>query len=399
VHGGVSPMIADIGLAGVNGKLKQDLVDYVDALGTLYETGTLSPIDAFYDHERLLSSFMPRIHNSAETIAAVSVVKKLGDSDLHASDGPLWYRGNVYCPRLIGEDDLLVSLRAIGADRVVIGHTPTPGRRIMQRMGGRIIEVDTGMLNNYYNGRGNALIIAGDSVTVISEESTEVLTLTPHPRRVGARPGANLSAAALEQLLRTGDIESVREAEAGRVFVTVTDGSNTVEALFSERQRKGFYADVAAYRLDRLLGLDLVPVAVVREVERDDGSLQFLPRQWQDEQQRGSNHLGGSAYCALDDQWASMYIFDTLIYNEGRSLQRMLYSPDIWQLVLVGHDRAFATKKGRPKHLVSVPLVIGDAWKAALAVLSEDLLEEGLGDVLDRRRREALLDRRDDLIE
>ena len=94
-----------------------------------------------------------------------------------------------------------------------------------------------------------------------------------------------------------------------------------------------------------------------------------------------------------------MYGFDALIFNDGRSLQRMLYSPDIWQLILVGHDRAFDTKKGKPRHLANVPLAIGDAWTKALASLTEDDLKEQMGDVLDKRRRRALLARRDKLIE
>ena len=98
-------------------------------------------------------------------------------------------------------------------------------------------------------------------------------------------------------------------------------------------------------------------------------------------------------------QWAAMYVFDTLIHNEGRSLERMIYSPDLWQLVLVGHDRAFGTKKGRPQHLQLMSLVLGDAWQTALASLTDDVLEQELGDVLDRRRRRALLARRDNLTE
>ncbi len=77
----------------------------------------------------------------------------------------------------------------------------------------------------------------------------------------------------------------------------------------------------------------------------------------------------------------------------------MIYSPDIWQLILVGHDRAFSTKKDRPQHLRTVRLVIGAAWQAALASLTDDIVEQALGDVLDRRRRRALLARRDDLID
>jgi hypothetical protein len=44
-------------------------------------------------------------------------------------------------------------------------------------------------------------------------------------------------------------------------------------------------------------------------------------------------------------------------------------------------------------------LVMGDAWQTALASLTDDVLEQELGDVLDKRRRRALLARRDNLAE
>ena len=398
VHGGLSPMVAELGLEGVNGKLVRGLASYVRAWGVLVDAGELLPTDNFQNYEGVLGAFMPGLNTSAETIAAVEAVTKHGNSALHAAAGPLWYRGNVSCGRLIEEDRLLASLHAIGAERVVIGHTPTPNRRVLQRMNGRVLEVDTGMLNNYYNGHGNALILEGDNVAAVGEDSTEILTPAQHPRRVGARPGGELSATDLENLLRSGDIVATREDDKDRIIVTVSDGNRHVEALFAERERRGFYPDVAAYRLDRLLELSLVPVAVVREVNGDDGSLQFLPDNWLDEKSRNSGGLGSAAQCGLQDQWAAMYVFDALIYNEGRSLNRMLYSPDVWQLILVGHERAFSTRKGKPRHLQAAPLDIGGAWHDALASLTAENLDERLGDVLNERRQRALLARRDELI-
>ena len=64
-------------------------------------------------------------------------------------------------------DSLEAAFDRIGADRVVIGHTPTVTRQVLQRMSGRVIEIDTGMLKASYKGSGNALIIEGDTLTVV----------------------------------------------------------------------------------------------------------------------------------------------------------------------------------------------------------------------------------------
>jgi hypothetical protein len=189
----------------------------------------------------------------------------------------LWYRGNAACCRLVEEERLQSALDAIGAERVVIGHTPTQGRRILERFDGDIIEVDTGMLSQRYGGSGNALIIEGERLAVANEESTEVTTPQPHPRQVGSRPGGFLSAEATEALLASGEISNEREDAAGRTIVTVSDGSRSVDAVFVKRENRDTYPDLAAYRLDRLLELDMVPVTVMRDLGRREGSLQFLP--------------------------------------------------------------------------------------------------------------------------
>lgn len=398
VHGGLSPLVASLGLDGVNNRLMNDVRSYVDQMAMLERAGILLPTDNFYDHARLIDQYLPSATTTAEVLTAMTTLRELAASDVHALDGPLWYRGNVACNQLIERDRLQPALEAIGATRVVIGHTPTPSRRALQRLDGRVLEIDTGMLNDYYRGRGHALILLGDVVGVVSEESKEMLTLQPHPRQVGMRPGVYMSAETIEQLLATGDISDIREDELRRKVVTISANGRQIEAVFDKRPSRGFFPEVAAYKLDRLIGLDAVPVTVRREVDGDDGSLQFVPERSMDEPARSQSGQGGSASCPLDEQWAAMYVFDALIYNEGRTLSRMIYSPDEWRLMLIGHENAFSTRTGLPAYLRNIELKIGSAWRDALVSLSEETVNEVFDEVLDRRRRKALLERRDSLV-
>ncbi|NIA27016.1 MAG: hypothetical protein GWP02_03095 [Desulfobulbaceae bacterium] len=398
VHGGVSPMIGQIGLDGVNGKLREELVDYLGNLEILFKAGVLLPMDSFYEHPGLLEKYFAPLNTEARVVDAMSAIKRLNSSNLHASNGPLWYRGNVACNELVEADRLDASLRAIGARRVVIGHTPTLGRRIMQRFDGRIYEVDTGILSSHYAGSGNALIMEQNRIFVINQNSEELLSVVPHPRRVGIRPGGYLGAADIERLLMSGDIVSSRRDESGRQLVTVSNGVRTIEAAFAKRSARGFYPEVAAYRLDRLLELDMVPVTVLRAVDGADGSLQFLPKNSIDERQRYEKGAGNSANCPLPDQWGAMFVFDVLIYNQGRVAESIRYSTDIWQLLLVGHDRAFVARKGRPRQMLHKKLNLTGSWRAALAELSDDVITEQFGDVLDKKRLRSLAVRRDELL-
>ena len=397
-HGGLPPEIADIGLAGINAGLKQEMASYVRAVDTLMEAEVLLPTDNYYDHESIVNNYVPPLSTSQEVISAVATVQKLVDASLFTPEGPLWYRGNVACSAIIEEHRLDAALQAIGAHRVVVGHTPTPNRKVLERFNGRIVEVDTGMLNFYYKGSGNALVMEGSELKVYNQSGAEAYAPIAHPRRVGRRQG-NLSADALQELLATGEILSETEDEAtGRTLVSVSDGKYTVSAIFNKRRSRGFYPDIAAYRLDRLLQLDMVPVTVMRKVGKDEGSLQFLPERLTDEGQRSASGEGGGASCALPLQWEAMYVFDILIYNEGRGLQRMVYDPAAWKLILIEHERAFKTAKGRPPHLKSAPIEVSAGWRNALRTLDDDVLAENLADVLDKRRLRSLGARRDQLI-
>jgi len=390
VHGGLSPMVGEIGLEGVNGALVGQMADYLRHTENLFDAGVLLPTDYFHDHAAILSRYMPPLETSAEVLRSIDVVKALNESDLHSLQGPLWYRGNVVCSELIEADKLAGALRAINADRVVIGHTPTPGRQVLERLDGRVIEIDTGMLNNYYGGSANVLIIDDSGLSVVNQEDPVVAVPVRHPRKVGSRPQGNLSYEQIEVLLSTGEIVTRRSDEAGRDIVTVSDGISTIESVFDRRRGKGFYPEVVAYRLDKLINLDMVPVAVVRTVDGDEGSLQFLPKNWIDELRRQADGSGGGAWCPVQEQWNAMFVWDMLAFNEGRAGHNILYSLDLWQLMLVGHRDAFTTRKGVPAVLQQVPYVVGQAWKDAASQLSEESLTLALGDVLDKKRIRAL---------
>ncbi len=82
----------------------------------------------------------------------------------------------------------------------------------------------------------------------------------------------------------------------------------------------------------------------------------------------------------------------------------MMYSIDNWQLILTEHKQAFSTRRGFPRHVANMEaqtgdkLKIGDGWKIALEELTDDYLEEELGDVLDKNHIGAIAKRRNDLL-
>jgi hypothetical protein len=96
--------------------------------------------------------------------------------------GPLWYRGLVDGTPGVGEPEVEAILKAMGARAVVVGHTVPDGFRIKSSFGGRVVQIDTGMLNGEFfpGGVPSALEIVGDTWTAIYVGKREPLAGPAH---------------------------------------------------------------------------------------------------------------------------------------------------------------------------------------------------------------------------
>jgi hypothetical protein len=402
VHAGLAGAV--IGNAGsINSRIRQELTQFLGAYERVVAAGAIARTVGLYDLPAVVTDWL---EDAAENGAApagglrtdAQRLQDLASLGFLAADGPVWYRGNVACNRLTERDRLAAALGSVGAGQLVIGHTPTRDAVVLSRMDEILLRIDTGMLNDYYGGRASALVVERGAVSVLYENETGPSIPLPQPRRVGARPG-NLSAEALETVLAIAEVVSNQTFDATGSLVALVDGAVELQGLFTRAERDTVNAAVAAYGLDRLLGLDMVPVTVAREIDGVTGALQFWPEAAISETERSARQLGGSAWCPLGDQLADMYLFDALAFNQGRTVERIRYSTEDFQLLLVGHDVTFAAEEERPAHLAELPVVLTPAWRAALESLDQRTLTAALGDVLDRRRIRALLARRDHLLE
>jgi hypothetical protein len=111
--------------------------------------------------------------------------------------------------------------------------------------------------------------------------------------------------------------------------------------------------EIAAYRMDRLLGLDMVPPTVERRVAGEKGSLQL----WMDATLTLKKKTGDGTSVPADktaDWNRQAYVqraFDSLIGNEDRNANNILVTED-WRMLLVDHSRAFRTRKPYADELV-----------------------------------------------
>ncbi len=105
--------------------------------------------------------------------------------------------------------------------------------------------------------------------------------------------------------------------------------------------------EIAAYRLDRWLGLNMVPVTIERRHQENRGSLQF----WVEgtfpylEIMEGRTKLpGGMKGVLFNRQVYLQRAFDDLLYNDDRHANNILITDD-WRMILIDHSRSFRTNK------------------------------------------------------
>jgi hypothetical protein len=261
-----------------------------------------------------------------------------------------------------------------------------------------VVRADTGMLGEYYGGRPSAVVIRGADVRALYPGAGEQ-PVEREPRKVGV---GDLSDDVLEALLLEAAVTTRAPRADGTELLRLEHRGAVVEAVFrpaaAARGEATLLPEVAAYRLDRMLELDLVPVAVRREVDGRSGSLQLDVARLPDDGQRMSQRQGADAWCPLPDQFNLMYAFDVLAGAEARPPSGARYMVPSWQLVLTENRRMLGTDPDPPAHLRGVRIDLPAGLAQRLAALTEETLAARLGDVLGERQRAALLARRDNLL-
>ena len=173
----------------------------------------------------------------------------------------------------------------------------------------------------------------------------------------------------------------------------------TIDAVFRALPAEtSFVPELAAYKLDRLLGLGMIPVTVRRDVAGVAGTLQFVPKLALTERERVAAGRVADPACALGKQRDAMFVFDALVHNDRRSPSTILFDPGDWQLMLVDHEGAFGVSAELPVNLAGMDLVVSNAWRAALRSLDDNVLRRELAGELSEERLQALARRRDALI-
>lgn len=216
---------------------------------------------------------------------------------------------------------------------------------------------------------------------------------------------ARADAVACERVLRQGKVVSSRDVGQGvsgaiRIRLRAADGEvravfKSVETTFegfhfhgekAARYRDSWKHEVAAYDLDRLLGLRLVPPTVERKLDGKRGSLQAWAEMPLTRFGRGP--------LPEDPSRAETYLhaqrfLDYLVFNTDRHVRNVMFGPD-WRPVAIDHSIAFHpfVRPYRPLHRFPRGPI------EALERMDPHAIQEALGRYLEKDEMQGLLERR-----
>jgi hypothetical protein len=221
--------------------------------------------------------------------------------------------------------------------------------------------------------------------------------------------------ARFEEFLKTAEVVGSKqlvgsEAVTSPWVLTLKLGDVTHRGLWKNAQGRmggyweGWTYEIAAYLLDKHLGIGLVPPTVERRFHDERGSCQY----WVDDclslrdREQKKIKMPPAKVMGWNRATYLQRLFDNLIANEDRHMNQILITPD-WRMVLIDHSRSFRTS-GRftksllysaknpegPKLMSQLPRTVVDKVKSldfgvVKAVVGPYLSDEEIRAVLIRR--------------
>ncbi len=218
-----------------------------------------------------------------------------------------------------------------------------------------------------------------------------------------------------EEFLKTAEITGKRQLGGGEVvtapwILTLEKDRIIRDAVWKnpEGMLKGFIEgwkwEIAAYRLDKLLELNMVPPIVEREFQGKRGCCQLWVTAEMDLRRKAREKIKTPSTKVY--YWNNaIYLhraFDNLIANEDRHQGNILITKD-WRMILIDHSRSFRTSEEFSTKLIyteknkedqKIMRKLPRAFVEKLKALNFELIKNIVGEYLTDKEIESVLMRR-----
>jgi len=423
MHGGISGPQSGESITALNQRLQGELSTYLDNMDALRLAGVMPWHITFGDHLGFLNARAEEFvaanpKTKAEWFDPLTQVFEAQKALIFdQQNSPFWYRGTARCHPYSESFNTERFLKRAGATQLVVGHTPVRGQ-VYQRMEGLVLRLDSGMLKSVYGGLATALVSQGGKDYIHHLGSGEKKQPLIEPRSLSYAL-SGMSDADLEDFMRTAPVVSVEDIGTGVTNpkrVTQQRGDLTNDAVFKYHDSNPgmethskyiarryndsdrYVNDVAAYKVDRMLGLEMVPAAVLAEVEGTPGALSDWIEKAINERDRLEQEVPFESYCPQWEQYRLRFVFDILIHNDDRNLTNILWTKKDYMLRFIDHTLAFRSTERRPKQYAKVDVEVSDLLASKLEALNEAELQRELSPYIHQRQIEGILARRDRIL-
>ncbi|RLA05838.1 MAG: hypothetical protein DRQ47_00090 [Gammaproteobacteria bacterium] len=246
-----------------------------------------------------------------------------------------------------------------------------------------------------------------------AEIKAEKVTTDTQTDLVSKTPAIN--SLQMKDFLETGTLVSFEDTELGITQpqrITLAKNNLQIRAIFKSFSTKikitkgrsrtkqlnsadRFENDAAAYHLDQILEMNMVPTTIIRTINNNEGAVQAWVENsivLKDIYESKSTAL---EVCPFKKQQAMMDVFDILIHNDDRNLGNVLYTLEDCKLWMIDHSRAFRIKNTAPRNLKSITIRLSEEFAKKLNNLDYHIIHKHLGDFITRSQIRSLLYRRD----
>jgi len=171
---------------------------------------------------------------------------------------------------------------------------------------------------------------------------------------------------------------------------------------------EGWQYEIAAYEMDKLLDLHMIPPTVEREFKGKKGSLQlWITSEMSDlDRMEEGIDIPKSHVLSWSRRKYLMRAFDCLIANEDRTQQNIRYTED-WRMILIDHSRSFRSKRKYTRNLLygkdgikekNMIRMLPREFVQKLKFLDFEAIKQAVGSYLTEKEIEAVLKRRELLL-
>jgi hypothetical protein len=227
---------------------------------------------------------------------------------------------------------------------------------------------------------------------------------------IGSEPGSKIwlgREKEIEDYIKSAEIVSIKDIPIGVTRpqrATLQPGGPVAEIawkLLPPGRKQGYWesykSEIAAYELDKLLGLGMVPPTVEKRYKGDLGAAVMWCQEVQSFKDTGGppKSIPPQQVLRWNKQLIRAKMFDNLIYNMDPNLGNWLVDK-AWNLILIDHTRSFTTEKTMAH--ADMKRIDPELWEK-MEALTEESLQAALGDWIGKREIKAIIERREKMRE